>query len=174
MYSLNSAAPALSGASTPGASTNSSPVLPKFPQNAYDTRTAAQVFKTSIMDQIAQLPQQPASLPPAFVSEFLKKIFSPELEMVDFPQALTALDYLKDLEIRRRKDVAFALKHHGVDRTALETAQGVEELAKWYPVVGEWVRGLESKEKRADALYTQLYVSLRRWVSASLLNISRF
>jgi hypothetical protein len=165
MYSLNSAAPALSGASTPHVqSTNSSPVLPKFPHNIHDTRSAAQAFKSSIMDQIAQLPQQPASLPPAFVTEFLKRIFTEMLEMVEFPQALTALDYLKDLEGRRRKEIAFSLKHHGVDRNALDSAQGVDDLVAWYPAVGQWVRGLESKEKRADALYTQLYVSLRRWV----------
>ena len=87
-----------------------------------------------------------------------------QLEFVDFPQSLTALDYLKDLEMRRRKELAYALQRHGIDRKVLETAQSAEDLEKCYPVVADWVCTLEQKEKKADKLYTQLYVALRRWV----------
>ena len=91
-----------------------------------------------------------------------------ELHLVDFPQSLTALDYLKDLETRRRKEVSRALEHLRIDQNVLETAQDSEELAKWYPMVADWVRTLENKEKKLDALYTQLYIALRRWVGFPL------
>jgi len=83
--------------------------------------------------------------------------------MVDFPQALTALDYLKDLETRRRKEVAASLNRLGIDRNSLGFE--VDELARRYPGVAAWVRALEEKEKRVDAYYTGLWVALRRWVS---------
>ena len=87
-----------------------------------------------------------------------------QLECVDFPQALTALDYLKDLETRRRKEQAHALSHLGIDRSVLEHTENPEDLARWYPEVADFVRNLHKREKRADVLYTQLYVALRRWV----------
>lgn len=131
-------------------------------------RSPAAAFMSSIMDQIAQIPQQPASLPPAFVTSFLNRCFPTVLEAVDFPQSLTALDYLKDLESRRRKEIAYALMHHGIDQTALEVCKSSEQLAEFYPQVAHYLVNLESREKRADALYTQLYVALRRWVCLSV------
>jgi hypothetical protein len=180
MYSLNSAAPLLSGTTTAPPPmftprTCSSPIIPEFPSmnptqvSRHDNRIAAAVFKSNIMDHIAKLPQQPASLPPAFVTSFLERCFPLELERVDFPQSLTALDYLKDLEMRRRKELAYALQRHGVDRKVLEIPQTQEELEKWCPAVANWIRTLEQKEKRADKLYTQLYIALRRWVRFDLI-----
>jgi hypothetical protein len=163
MYTLNCTPRAQSQGSTTPPSDTGSPTSPSFSWNDQYAVTAQ--FTSSLMAQIAQLPQQPASLPPAFVTTFLHKSFPIELHLVDFPQALTALDYLKDLEMRRRKELAGTFKRLGIDENVLETAQDREELAKWYPMVADWVRGLEGKEKKVDALYTQLYVALRRWVS---------
>lgn len=129
-----------------------------------DNRVAAAVFKSNILDQIAQLPQQPASLPPAFVTSFLEKIFPMQLECIDFPQSLTALDYLKDLEMRRRKELAYALQRHGIERKVLDLSQEPQDLTQYFPAVANWAASLEVKEKKADKLYTQLYVALRRWV----------
>jgi hypothetical protein len=120
------------------------------------------------MEQIAKLPQQPASLPPAFVTSFLERCFPMQLECVDFPQSLTALDYLKDLEMRRRKELAYALQRHGIDHNVLELPQSAMDFSQWSPLVAAWVRNLGQKEKKADKLYTQLYVALRRWVSIQL------
>jgi hypothetical protein len=193
MYTLNSAAPSLSsGTSTPPSQGGSPTALsfqaaaaaqlqqhqqkqqssPTITGNPYRfageinvPRSPAAAFMSSIMDQIAQLPQQPSSLPPAFVTSFLNRCFPVVLEAVDFPQSLTALDYLKDLETRRRKEIAWALQHHGIDEMALEMCRSSQQLAQFYPQVAHYLVNLESKEKRADALYTQLYVALRRWVS---------
>lgn len=117
-------------------------------------------FKAQLVSQMARLPSQPCSLPPSFVTSFLRRCFSPQLEEVDFPQALTALDYLRDLETRRRKEVAAALMRLRVERNDLSRK---EELGKKYPGVLRWIESVESKERRVEALYTQVYIGLRRW-----------
>jgi hypothetical protein len=121
---------------------------------------AAALLKAHLMSRIAQLPNQPCSLPPSFVTSFVRRCFPPELEEVDFPQALTALDYLKDLETRRRKEVLAALKRLGITGAEGETS----DLAKRYPGVLSWLNSIENKEKKVMALYTQVYLGLRRWV----------
>jgi len=83
--------------------------------------------------------------------------------MVDFPQALTGLDYLKDIETRRRRESAAALGRLGIDKTALK--KDSNELSKKPPGVAAWLKTTEASERKVDALYTQLYVALRRWVS---------
>ena len=121
---------------------------------------AAAQLKAHLMSRIAQLPSQPCSLPASFVTSFVRRCFPPELEEVDFSQALTALDYLKDLESRRRKEVLAALKRLGITGDEAEKS----DLAKRYPGVLSWLNSLENKEKKVIALYTQVYLGLRRWV----------
>ncbi|KAK2743250.1 hypothetical protein FQN57_004939 [Myotisia sp. PD_48] len=120
--------------------------------------TAAR-FKANLMAQIAQLPSQPSSLPPSFITSFVRRFFPPELEEVDFPQAMTALDYLKDLEYRRRKEVMAAFERLGV--TGAEDER--EELSKRYPGVLAWINSIESKDRTAVALYSQVYLRIRHW-----------
>lgn len=126
------------------------------------TETAAAQLRANLMTHISQQPTQPCSLPPSFVTSFVRRCFTVELEQVDFPQALTALDYLKDLEVRRRREVAAALQRLGVDR---EDLREMEKLGKKYPGVLRWVVGIEEKERKVEALYTQVYLGIRRWVS---------
>jgi hypothetical protein len=99
----------------------------------------------------------------------VNKCFPEELELVDFPQSLTALDYLKDLETRRRKEIANSLRRLGIDESTLGSAAILEELRRWNPSVAGWVQSLEDKERKVENLYTQLYIALRRWVCIQLL-----
>lgn len=117
-------------------------------------------LKAHLMAQIAQLPSQPCSLPPAFVISFVRRCFPASLEEVDFPQSLTALDYLKDLENRRRKEVRSAFERLGITGADGERA----DLAKRYPGVLAWINNIESKERTVMALYTQVFLRLRHWV----------
>lgn len=94
--------------------------------------------------------------------------------MVDFPQSLTALDYLRDLESRRRKEIAGSLKRIGLDEGNLETPERLEELKNWNVSVADWVESLENKERKVEALYTNLYISLRRWVCAAMESVWRY
>lgn len=125
--------------------------------------TEAAQFKANLMSQVARLPSQPFTLPPSFTTSFIRRCFAPEIEEVDFPQALTALDYLKDIETRRRGEVLSALKRLGIDK---QTASDRDELGKTYPGVLSWITTLEEKEKKIEALYSQIYIGLRRWVSS--------
>lgn len=93
---------------------------------------------------------------------FVRRCFTPEIHWVDFPQSLTALDYLRDLEARRRKEVNAALVRLGVSRERM--GADADAMKGRYPSAAAWLSELEVKEKRADSLYTQLYIALRRWV----------
>jgi hypothetical protein len=116
------------------------------------------------MSQISQLPSQPCSLPPAFVTSFIQRCFPIELHLVDFPQSLTALDYLKDLETRRRKEIVHSLARLNIDKSSLGALSGGGDLSSYGQVVADWLKTLEAKERKVDALYTHLYIALRRWV----------
>jgi hypothetical protein len=126
-------------------------------------------FKAQLTAQIARLPTQPYSLPPNFIIHFVRRCFPPQLEEVDFPQALAVLDYLKDLETRRRKEVAAALGRLDVDRDDLSQK---DKLGRRYPGVLRWIESIEAREHRMEALYTQVYIGLRRWVSTTSIFMS--
>lgn len=143
-------------------SPSGSPTSAVFP--AQGEAAATQQLSSKLMAQMAELPSSPTSLPPSFITSFARKCFAADLRFVDFPQALTGLDYLKDLETRRRKEVAAALERLGIDRETLGTAD--DDISLRFPGVLAWFRSLEDKERKIEALYTQLYVGLRRWVSS--------
>ncbi|KAJ5266750.1 hypothetical protein N7478_009558 [Penicillium angulare] len=127
-----------------------------------DSIDAAADFRSQLIHQISRLPSQPCSLPPAFLCSFLRRCFTEHLESVDFPQALTALDYLKDLECRWKKEIANAVQRLNIDR---EDAQDPlhSELGMKYPGVMAWLQNMNAKARTLEALYTQVYVGLRRW-----------
>jgi hypothetical protein len=131
-------------------------------QQNMSTATAAAQLRANLMSHIAQLHSLPSSLPPSFIISFVRRCFPKDLDQVDFPQALSAMDYLKDLEVRRRREVVAALDRLGVERDDIGQK---EVLGKKYPGVLRWVLGIEEKERRIEALYSQVYVGLRQWVT---------
>ena len=131
-------------------------------QNNNTTATAAAQLRANLLSHISQRPDQPSSLPPSFVTNFVVKCFPRELGDVDFPHALTALDYLKDFEIRRRREVVAALDRLGIERADIGQRK---LLGKKYPGVLRWIINIEDQEKKVEALYTQVYLGVRRWVS---------
>jgi hypothetical protein len=165
MYTLNCApraqpmSPRPSRAPSP-TSSSSSPSSPSFP---YDQQATTAQFTSALMDQISQLPSHPSSLPPTFVTSFVNRCFPVELELVDFPQSLTALDYLKDLETRRRKEIAHSFRTLNLDQSNL-SPEMLHNLRSWNHAVADWVESLENKLRKVEALYTSIYISLRRWV----------
>ena len=84
--------------------------------------------------------------------------------MVDFTQALTAMDYLKDLDNRRKRELGAALQRLGLDKSLVDQQTG--DLSG-DPRISEWVRTMQDKDRKVEALYTQVYIGLRRWVSLS-------
>ena len=169
MYTLNCAPraqplPQLMAASSgsPISSNSSSPTSTQFPQQ--EARLANAQFTSSLMAQISQMPSQPCSLPPSFINSFARRCFPSVLEQVDFPQALTALDYIKDLEQRRRRELVAALQRLGIERSSLSTT--ADEFSQNCPAFASWLRDVEERERKTEALYTQLYIATRRWVSS--------
>ena len=59
-----------------------------------------------------------------------------------------------------------------IDRETLDSDP--ESLASRYPGVAAWVKSIEEKERKIDALYTQLYIGIRRWILINELKLSPF
>ncbi|KAK3114447.1 hypothetical protein LTR53_007259 [Teratosphaeriaceae sp. CCFEE 6253] len=171
MYTLNCAprAQPIHPRSGTSSSAGSSPTQPQGP---WHENQATQSFTESLMAQISQLPNQPSSLPPSFITSFVQRCFPSNLVCVDFPQALTGLDYLKDLETRRRREVAGAMSRLAIDRTTLELDG--DSLSDRYPGVKQWVTDINDKECKVEALYTQVYVALRRWILVNEMSLLPF
>lgn len=175
MYALNSnpTRSATPGSRPPGTafsnrSSGSSNLSVSSAQNNKDTPVdAAAELRAQLSQQISRLPSQPCSLPPSFITSFLRRCFALLLEEVDFPQALTALDYLKDLDSRRRKEVSATLCRLGIES---DDPHGQAELVKKWPGVMSWIKSMNVRIRKAEALYSQIYIDLRRWVSQSQQN----
>lgn len=105
---------------------------------------------------------QSFSLPPAFVTSFVRRCFPEDICLVDFTQALTALDYLKDLEARRKRELSLAIQRLGIDVAALDRIG--DASSRNSPKLIEWVLDMQAKEKKTEAYYTKMYIDLRRWV----------
>ncbi|KAK2779458.1 hypothetical protein FQN53_001354 [Emmonsiellopsis sp. PD_33] len=175
MYALNSTA----GAHPPFSPLPPHPTSPRFSREpdgnafphprypmakeqdhaAYRVSSTAALFKAHLMSQMSQLPTQQCSLPPSFITSFVRRCFPEDLGAVDFPQALTALDYLRDLEQRRNKEVMTALQKLGI----LDDGFDQNDLDKRYPGVAKWVASLKEKTIHASALYSKVYLELRYW-----------
>ncbi|KAL9098747.1 MAG: hypothetical protein Q9163_005647 [Psora crenata] len=174
MYTLNSTSSAQQPsrhsprADTPSLSSTASspdgsPQSPEFPldqPHQLPEPSATDHFKQCLMDYISQLPSQPFSLPPAFITSFVRRVFTEELCLVDFTQALTAMDYLKDLENRRKRELTMALQRLGLDKAVVDQRAG--EISR-NPRISDWVKSMQDKERKVEALYTQVYIGLRRW-----------
>ncbi|KAJ5132336.1 hypothetical protein N7448_006494 [Penicillium atrosanguineum] len=165
MYQLNLNPTKASGNRSPEtaflrAAPHATPPLPPSPRDA--SVDAAADFRSALENQLSRLPSQPTSLPPSFSTNFIRKVFPGELDKVDFPQALTALDYLRSLEDRWKKEVHDALKRLKVsEEDAAHPSRS--ELVSKYPGVSAWLQSLLGKTRQIQALYTQVYVGLRRW-----------
>ncbi|KAK5952958.1 hypothetical protein OHC33_006079 [Knufia fluminis] len=171
MYTLNSASHSQQKSSPTNVVGNAFPISKNQDPNSMTTATAAAQLRSNLMNQIAQQSTQPQSLPPSFIISFVRRCFSTDLAQVDFPQALTALDYLKDLELRRRNEILAALSYLGVER---EDVQDREKIARDYPNAYQWICSMEEKERKLDFLYTHVYLGLRRWALVNEMSLKPF
>lgn len=157
-------------APTPTGSSSTSPVTG---QNAWnETESATSNFASQLMNHISSMPQQPSSLPPSFIINFVSRVFPPSLTLVDFPQALAALDYLRDLDNRRRKEMIAAFAR--VEIQAESFNADVEKIAERYPGIALWAKNLEGKNKKAEHHYAKLWLGLRRWILINELSLQPY
>lgn len=160
MYTLNS---------TPRAQ----PSRPDTPSSAFrpaPSSDAAANFQSSLLNQVSNLKSQPCSLPPAFITGFVRKVFPAELTMVDFPQALTALDYLKDLEWRRRREFRAALQRLGITPEYM----AIPGCFRKHTGLLAWIQQREDNERDFDRLYSELFIAIRRWILINELSLEPF
>lgn len=170
MYTLNSATPTQCSSSS-AVIGNAFPTAAEPNGKNMTTATAAAQLRANLMSHIAQQPSQPQSLPPSFITSFVRRCFSTDLTQVDFPQALTALDYLKDLETRRRNEIVAALTYLGVEKPDM---QNRDKIAKDYPNAFKWIEEMELKERKVEMLYTHVYLGLRRWALVNEMSLKPF
>jgi hypothetical protein len=104
------------------------------------------------------------TLTPSAITRTVRGCFTESLCDVDFTQALTAVSHLAALDERRKREFCAALRRLNIDESKLEQQkEGMRESA---PAVLEWINSMEDKARKAEALYTQAYIGLRRWVGA--------
>ena len=108
------------------------------------------------------VPSTKHSLPPSFITSFVRKCFTEELCQVDFTQAMTALDYLKILDDRRKRELSACLRRLDMDSNIL--ARDTQAVRNRCPGICEWLSAMEDKAKKIETLYTHVYIGLRRWV----------
>lgn len=171
MYTLNSTSHSREKSSSSNMLGNAFPNTKNEESNSVTTITAAAQLRANLMSHINQQPSQPQSLPPSFITSFVTRCFSTNLAKVDFPQALTALDYLKDLEMRRRNEILATLTYLGVERSEI---QNCDKIARDHPAAFRWIQSMNEKEHRVEFLYTHVYLGLRRWALVNEMSLKPF
>jgi hypothetical protein len=141
-----------------------------YDAGSYDTNAE---FRACLTRTVSELPSQPCSLPPSFIISFARRCFCLELSDVDFNQALTALDYLKDLQNRWKKEIDAAFRRLNVTSEDAKDPQN-SELARKYPGVMVWYKEISQKARLIDFMYTQIYVGLRRWILVNQMMLGPF
>jgi hypothetical protein len=149
---------------------NSSPTTAQFAWNSSEAATMS--FTSSLMNQLKALPTRTSALPPAFIVNFVTRTFMPEPADVDWSQALTALDYLKDLETRRRREMITAFDALDVHQKTWDA--DLARVAEHAPGIALWIGNLEGKNKKAESYYAQIWVGLRRWIMINHLSDDEF
>ena len=109
---------------------------------------------------------QPLSMPPHFITSFVHRCFVVDLAEVDFTQALKAMDYLKVFDDRRKREFCAALRRLNIDTSIWDYEKA--SIMNENPSMYDWIVSVEDKSRRVEALYTQVYIGLRRWVSIAL------
>ncbi|CAI7579896.1 unnamed protein product [Penicillium glandicola] len=141
-----------------------------FDAPSYDTNAE---FRACLTKTVSELPSQPCSLPPSFIISFVRRCFCLDLSDVDFAQALTALDYIRDLQGRWKKEIDAAFNRLNITAKDASDPQH-SELARKFPNVLTWYKDISHKARLIDFMYTQVYVGLRRWVLVNQMMLEPF
>ena len=142
------------------------------PPGPTEAQLASADLQSSLLTQISKQRSQPCYLPPTFITNFLRKCFPYELELVDFPQALTALDYLKDLDVRRKRELAASLQRLGVKKESFQ--HNTEGLGIRDARIATFVNNQLEGERKIESYYARLYVAIRRWILINELSLQPF
>jgi hypothetical protein len=95
--------------------------------------------------------------PVQFVQQVCRKVFAQEYKDIEFSQALTCIDYLRDLECTRRTALRDAALRLGIDK---ENWRSILADAEAY----HWVSSVQKQELVIESLYAAIFLDLRIWV----------
>ncbi|MCJ1441091.1 MAG: hypothetical protein MMC23_001577 [Stictis urceolatum] len=115
---------------------------------------------------------QPLSMPPHFITSFVHRCFVVDLAEVDFTQALKAMDYLKVFDDRRKREFCAALRRLNIDTSIWDYEKA--SIMNENPSMYDWIVSVEDKSRRVEALYTQVYIGLRRWTLINEMRLMPF
>jgi hypothetical protein len=101
--------------------------------------------------------------PVQFIRHVCRHVFAKEYESVDFTQALTCIDYLRDLERTRRSALRDAALRLGIERGNWRMILADE------PEAYRWVSAVQKQELVIEASYAAIFLDLRIWVSIQLI-----
>ncbi|CZT00178.1 uncharacterized protein RCO7_08399 [Rhynchosporium graminicola] len=114
-------------------------------------------------------PQNRKALPAHFVRKYcLDRVFVSDFKDVNFDHALTALDYLRDLEYTRRTALRQAALGLGIN-------EHTWRRVLWGNVPAlKWVEETQGNELRIELMYSDLFLDLRIWTMTSVLLANDF
>ncbi|KXG48739.1 uncharacterized protein PGRI_026090 [Penicillium griseofulvum] len=136
----------------------------------YDTNAE---FRAYLTKAVSELPAQPCLLPPSFILSFVRRCFCLDLSEVDFAQALTALDYIRTLQTRWKKEIEASFNRLNVTSKDASDPEH-SEVARKYPNVLTWYESITEKALLIERLYTHVHLGLRRWMLVNQIMLEPF
>ncbi|PMD16726.1 hypothetical protein NA56DRAFT_545259, partial [Hyaloscypha hepaticicola] len=107
-------------------------------------------------------------LPVVVILNTVERILQKDYNKVDFSNALTALDYLRDLELTRRAKLRTAAERLGI---TLETWRAV---LTDNPDALKWIELIQKYELIIEEGYANIFIDLRIWTMISELKSDHF
>jgi hypothetical protein len=104
-------------------------------------------------------PSRIKGFPVQFVQHVCRKVFAQQYKDIDFSQALTCIDYLRDLECTRKTALRDAALRLGIDKDNWRT------ILSDAPEAYRWVSSVQKQELVIESLYAAIFLDLRIWVS---------
>ena len=102
---------------------------------------------------------QNQTLPIFFCKKAIYQAFTPDYEDFVYVMALGGLDYLREIEVRRR----YALREAAI---RLEiTADTWMDVLWEVPEARYWIEDVQKQEISAETFYGSIYLDIRLWVS---------
>ncbi|KAJ5724118.1 hypothetical protein N7488_002153 [Penicillium malachiteum] len=127
---------------------------------------AAADFRTYMIYSISHLPSQPCTLLPSFLVSYIRRTFTSDVGRIDFPHAMYAIDYVRDLDLRYKKEFDKALRTLCITRADVVDPVN-SSLARKFPGNMAWVEKMYLVSRDLETLYTQLYLGMRVWTLAN-------
>lgn len=162
--------------SSPSSASSSSPALVTPPANHDASNTGTMRLRSHMLQHIgAKRPTSTPQLPLSFLTTFIRRVFPSDLDNVAWEQSLMALDYLRDLEKRRQREMHTAKEKLCVARDVygpqFDPFSSEKENEPAAPVsdarpVDSWIDKIEEQSRAAGVLYSKIYLLVRQWVRA--------